>query len=121
MARRRDGRWQEPVNLGNPVNTAQEEVQPFITKDGQELWFAGTARDGSGDHAIFMTELTSNGKWSTPQTVIKGLVGEPTLTADKQQLFFVHIYKTPVGYNADIMCSYRRTKGQDHNDAKERQ
>ena len=31
--------WGEPVNLGPAVNTAEDENRPYVTVDGQELWY----------------------------------------------------------------------------------
>lgn len=31
--------WGAPVNLGAAVNTSESENRPYVTVDGQELWF----------------------------------------------------------------------------------
>jgi len=108
QSRKVNGQWQEPVNLGAPVNTAGEEVQPFLTRDGKTLYFAGASRDGQGDHVIYCSQRTATGNWGEPTVIIKNLVGEPTLTADGQRLYFVHIIKlTNDTYDADIMFTER--------------
>lgn len=38
--RGKDGRWQEPVNLGNTINTDQTEFCPMVTPDGKYLFFS---------------------------------------------------------------------------------
>jgi hypothetical protein len=40
--------WSRPVNLGEGVNSKAYEYGPFVSVDGQWLWFT-SHRDGSGD------------------------------------------------------------------------
>ena len=87
-----DGKWTEPVNIGEPVNSKKDETQPFLTADGNKIYFTATDRDGIGGPAIFMSEKTGS-TWSEPEAIIKGFVGEPTLTNDEQNLYFVHIFR----------------------------
>ncbi len=89
-AQKQAGVWNEPYNIGSPVNTDCDETQPFITHDGQEIYFTATNCYGIPGPAIFMSTLSS-GKWSSPEPVVTGFVGEPTLTADESELWFVHI------------------------------
>lgn len=109
MARKVDNRWQQPVTLGSPVNTAAEEVQPFLTQDGETLFFAGDARNKEVDHVIYRCRRKPAGGWTEPEVIISNLVGEPTLTANGRKLYFVHIYRMPdKTYNSDIMFTERR-------------
>ena len=108
MSKRIGARWQPPVNLGSPINTGGEETQPFVTDDGAELYFRADNRDGIGGPAIFRSKRQGD-SWSKPELVASGIVGEPTLTADKQSLYFVHIIlqgSKLVG--ADIMVARRK-------------
>ena len=41
----REGRWQEPVNLGPDINTSADELDPAVSEDGTEMLF-GSNRDG---------------------------------------------------------------------------
>jgi hypothetical protein len=43
-----NGAWSRPQSLGAPVNSAKYEYGPFVTPDGEWLWFT-SHRDGSGD------------------------------------------------------------------------
>lgn len=43
-----DDHWNEPVNLGHPVNSASYEYGPFVSPDGNHLYFT-THRRGLGD------------------------------------------------------------------------
>ena len=39
--------WSEPVNLGPPVNSALEELDSFLSKDGRSLYFGSLRPGGS--------------------------------------------------------------------------
>ena len=62
-----DGTWKKPKNLGKSINTAGNEMFPFIHKNGM-LFFASDGLSGLGGLDIFMTQKT-NGKWSEPQNL----------------------------------------------------
>ncbi len=38
--------WSTPVNMGSPVNTEENDVQPSISKDGLSLYFVRSPRGG---------------------------------------------------------------------------
>ncbi len=48
-----DGRWSKPVNLGAPINTAGNEEAPFVSNDGQTLYFSSDGHPGLGDQDIY--------------------------------------------------------------------
>ena len=83
VTRKVNGQWQEPQNI-DIVNTSGDEGWPFVSEDGNELWFTRTI---SGP-AIFRS-LKVNGKWQTPEMVVSNLAGECTLDA-AGNLYFVH-------------------------------
>ena len=62
-----DGTWNEPVNLGKPVNTEGNEMFPFIHKNGI-LFFASDGHPGLGGLDIFMTKKSEN-EWLQPQNL----------------------------------------------------
>jgi hypothetical protein len=86
--------WGKPVNLGPPLNTAGNEARPFVSADGQELWFDGDSRQGHPGPAIFRSLRQPDGSWGEPEEVISSFAAEPTLTADGRILYFVHHYFT---------------------------
>jgi len=61
---RSEGEWSEPINLGEEVNTAGNEVYPFIAANG-DLFFASDGHGGLGKKDIFLTRM-SNSDWITP-------------------------------------------------------
>lgn len=104
MSRRVNGEWQNPVNAA-VVNTAGDEGMPFLTSDGQELWFH---RFYNGSPAVFRSKRV-NGEWQEPELIVSQFAGEPTL--DWQgNLYFVHHYYNKNGemIEADIYVAYRK-------------
>jgi hypothetical protein len=87
------GGWTAPINLGPVVNGNHDEDQPFITLNGQELWFTGTSRLGYPGPAVFRSIKLPDGSWAQPQEIISRFAGEPTLD-DQGNIYFVHHYLT---------------------------
>ncbi len=93
--------WQEPVNLGDVINSVRDDLQPAFTSDGDTMYFASD-RNAPIGMAIYRSHRTGD-SWSGPQLVIRGIVGEPSLTADSRLLYFVHVLSDGSGtYDADI-------------------
>lgn len=57
---RRGGEWSEPRNLGPTVNTARNEVFPFIAVDGT-LYFASNGHPGLGGLDVFAAKSAGKG------------------------------------------------------------
>ncbi len=65
---KRDGNaWGEPENLGSKINTAGNEVFPFVDENGT-LYFASDGHDGLGGLDLFMCTLT-DGVYSAPENM----------------------------------------------------
>jgi len=56
--------WSAPVNLGETINTAGNEVYPFVAANG-DLFFASDGHGGLGQKDIFLSRLSSSG-WISP-------------------------------------------------------
>jgi outer membrane protein OmpA-like peptidoglycan-associated protein len=76
-------RWSEPKNLGEPVNTPQDEQTPFIHPDGKTLYFASNGHTGMGMNDIFMSKF-ENGQWTKPANL-----GYPVNTERDEMGLFV--------------------------------
>jgi len=59
-----NGRWSEPTNLGPTINTAKNEVFPFIHQNGT-LYFASNGHGGYGGLDVF-SSVQPDGDWRTP-------------------------------------------------------
>ena len=88
------------------VNTAEDEGWPFLTEDGQELWFT---RYFQGSPAIFRSVWMEDG-WGTPELIVSQFAGEPTLDVSGNLYFVHHTVIDGVILDADIYISERLGK-----------
>ena len=52
-----DGKWQEPVNLGFPINTDGDEINFFVAADGKTAFISSQREGGNGGYDIYTFEL----------------------------------------------------------------
>jgi Tol biopolymer transport system component len=98
--------WSDPVNLGAPVNSFAYDIQPAFTSDGDTLYFMSDRNPLIGA-AIYRSNRVGSG-WSSPELVITGIVGEPSLTGNGQVMYFVHVLSDAAGvFDADIWYTTR--------------
>jgi len=97
------GKWQEPQNL-EILNTADNEGWPYLSQDGNELWFL---RFYQGSPALFRSKRI-NETWSEPELIISQFAGEPTLDNAGNIYFVHHFYKDAKMIEADIYVAYRK-------------
>lgn len=64
VVEKENGKWGNPVNLGAPINTTEDEFYPTITKTGN-LYFTAAYKNGIGKEDIFMAPW-QNGKYGQP-------------------------------------------------------
>jgi tetratricopeptide (TPR) repeat protein len=55
-----NGQWSAPVNLGEQINTSQDEAYPYLYKDNT-LYFSSNGHAGLGGLDIFKTAITQDG------------------------------------------------------------
>jgi tetratricopeptide (TPR) repeat protein len=60
-SRLKDGRWSKPQNLGESVNTSQNEIFPYLHRDGS-LYFSSDGLPGLGQLDLFKIELNGVGE-----------------------------------------------------------
>ncbi len=104
VTRKTNGEWQQPENV-EAVNTPENEGWPFITQDGNELWFTRTYM---GTPAVYRS-IKTNGNWSEPELILSQFAGEPTLDNDGNIYFVHHFYSNASEMiEADIYVAYRK-------------
>jgi outer membrane protein OmpA-like peptidoglycan-associated protein/tetratricopeptide (TPR) repeat protein len=59
------GKWNEPVNCGNVINTPYNEDTPFFNKENNTLLFSSTGHISMGGYDVFRS-VKKNGTWSNP-------------------------------------------------------
>lgn len=104
VTRNESGSWSEPENVYE-VNTPGTDGWPYVTSDGQELWFLRTYM---GTPGIYRS-IREKGSWSEPELIISQFAGEPSLD-DEGNIYFVHhYYKDSVMLEADIYVSHKKS------------
>jgi outer membrane protein OmpA-like peptidoglycan-associated protein len=59
-----NGKWSPPVNLGDSINTAGNEMSPFLHPDGETLYFSSDGHEGLGGADLFISRKDELGRWS---------------------------------------------------------
>ncbi|MFB1003081.1 MAG: OmpA family protein [Bacteroidia bacterium] len=80
----REGKWSEPLNLQEPINTKYWESQPSIASNGRVLYFASDRPGGYGGIDLWKSDFGKEG-WSKPTNL------GPTINTSKDEQFpFIH-------------------------------
>jgi hypothetical protein len=99
-----NGEWQTPENVA-AVNSADNEGWPFLTQDGNELWFTRLYR---GSPAIYRS-LKVNGAWQEPVLILSQFAGESSMDNDGNIYFTHHFYNNESKMiEADIYVAYKK-------------
>ncbi|NBC82040.1 MAG: OmpA family protein [Bacteroidetes bacterium] len=78
-----DDDWGDPKNLGVIVNTKLNEEYPFLTSDGQKLFFCSQGHSSIGGYDIFYSVRDQQGNWQEPVNM-----GYPFNTTDDDLFYF---------------------------------
>lgn len=95
--------WSDPMNI-QAVNSAEMDGYPYISQDGNEMWFTRTYL---GTPGIFRS-VKVGGEWGAPELIISQFAGEPTLDNAGNLYFVHHYYEDGVMIEADIYVAYRK-------------
>ena len=58
--------WSEPVNLGYPINTPDDDIYFVVSKDGKRAYYSSVREDGMGYTDIYMIHIPEGIKNSEP-------------------------------------------------------
>ncbi len=92
-----NGKWTEPQNAGEPLNTSSWEAQPSFSSDNHYLYFSSNRAGGKGKKDIWRIEFKGFGEdgtpqWSQPQNLAevntKGDEVSPFIHANNQNFYF---------------------------------
>lgn len=65
-----DSGWSELKNLGPHINTAGDEIAPYISNDNKTLYFATNGRPGYGSMDLFVTKSEDGyNSWQSPRNL----------------------------------------------------
>ncbi|MEA1875163.1 MAG: hypothetical protein U9N51_12175 [Bacteroidota bacterium] len=73
--------WSAPKNLGNKINSEDDEICVFIHPDGNTLFYSSNGPKSMGGYDIFMVKRV-NGRWQKPVNL-----GYPINTPDNEYHF----------------------------------
>ena len=97
-----DGVYQPLENLGDSINTAMGEIEPWIAPDESYLIFSGAARpDSIGGYDLYIAERRK-GSWSRARLLPRPINGDaldfnPSVSPDGTWLYFSSTRKNGLG------------------------
>ena len=63
--------WSSPLNLGNDINSEEEENSIFLAADNKTVYFSSAGHGGMGGYDLFMSKRLDNTwtRWSKPKNL----------------------------------------------------
>ncbi|MDY0201889.1 MAG: OmpA family protein [Tenuifilaceae bacterium] len=78
-----NGEWGSAQNLGGNINTVHNEEAPFLSAEGDKLYFISQGHNSLGGYDVFYSQKTDDDQWSVPINV-----GYPISTPDDDMWYF---------------------------------
>lgn len=78
-----DNTWGKITNMGEQINSSDDEDAPFITADGKTLFLASNGKLSTGGYDILRSDMTPEG-WSKPYNI-----GKPVNTPNDDKFYIV--------------------------------
>ena len=91
-----DGNWGTPVNLGDSINTAGNEMAPYIHADTKTLYFSSDTHTGLGGYDLFISRKNDKGIWSNAENL-----GSPINTNENEINIFISIDASKAWISSD--------------------
>ncbi len=79
-----NGKWTAAENMGPDINTAGDELAPFIHADNQTLYYTSSGLPGYGGTDIYVLHKIADKQWSKPENL-----GYPINTIENEGSLFV--------------------------------
>jgi len=100
-----NGRYTEPINLGHAVNSAQDEIDPFIAPDESYLMFRSDRSEGTG---IYICYKKKDGSWTQakhmgPEINSIGWLNVGSVTPDNKYIFLFGIKSKYKSYSEKLL------------------
>jgi outer membrane protein OmpA-like peptidoglycan-associated protein len=64
-----DGKWSAAQNLGPDINTAGDELAPFIHPDNQTVYYTSDGLTGYGGSDLYLLRKNAAGEWGKPENL----------------------------------------------------
>lgn len=94
--RQKNGDWGKAENLGPTINTAENEESPFISSDGNTLYFSSEGHNSMGGYDVFRSALGRDGSWRKPENM-----GAP-INNGGDDVFYIADEKTNTAYYSTL-------------------
>ncbi len=96
--------WSEPVNLGFPINTSDDNIYFSVTADKKHAYIAAQREDGMGDLDIYrITFNTEPGVSNSRTTIVQGTISGDSAADGKVKVTLTNAENKTVGiYNSKI-------------------
>ena len=66
--------WLKPINLGPRINTINDELDPFLNKQGDRIYFSSNRIDGMGGFDVYCSVYSDIEKnWQKPKNILHPL------------------------------------------------
>ena len=87
------GKWNNVRNLGAGVNSSDWDSHPFVSPDGEYLYFSSDRSGGEGGADLWRCKRLRSGKWGKPQNLgsvinTSGDEKTPTIAPNGEDLYF---------------------------------
>lgn len=94
--------WTVPMNLGNVINTAGNEMSPFLSPDGTMLFFASNGLPGYGEMDIYVSHRLDDTwtNWSKPENL------GPAVNSDGFDAYFSYSDKSDYAFFTSTRENY---------------
>lgn len=82
--RQKNHTWSRPLNLGDVINTAEEETSPYLAYDNKTLYFSSEGHLGYGMEDVFVSHRLDDTwtNWSEPENL------GPAVNSSEDDIFF---------------------------------
>ena len=112
----KSGRWTQPRNMGDGVNTRWWETNSTISSDGKTIYFVSNRRGGYGKSDIWKVTKQANGTWGMPENLgarinTPGMEMTPYIHPDGKTLYFASEGHIGMG-GSDLFVSRMNEKGE---------
>ena len=77
-----NNKWSTPRNLGDGINTAGDEICPFLLNDGLTLYYSTRTQSEGANFDIQYSTMDDLGNWYEPEKL------ESPINSDKDDLFY---------------------------------
>lgn len=97
ITQKEDGSWSEAINLGDSINTAGNEMGPFLHSDSKTFYFSSDGWTGMGELDIFVAEMKPDKKFGTAKNL-----GYPINTSGSEFRIVIDAKAEYAYYSSDI-------------------